>query len=117
MKTTIVNKPWGRFEQFTLNQPSTVKIITVNKDARLSLQVHNQRDELWVALDPGLKAEIGNSTVLLDPGNTVKIYRGQSHRVTSTLQTARFLEISFGHFDESDIIRLEDDYGRENLPS
>ena len=41
-------RPWGRFEQFTHNEVSTVKLITVAPGQRLSLQVHEHRDELWV---------------------------------------------------------------------
>ena len=45
-------RPWGSFERFTLNEPSTVKLIYVRPGDRLSLQRHEHRDELWVALDP-----------------------------------------------------------------
>src|SRR5258706_508284 len=46
-------RPWGSFERFTLNESSTVKLIYVQPGERLSLQRHESRDELWVALDPG----------------------------------------------------------------
>ena len=36
-------RPWGAFERFTLNEPSTVKIITVNAGQTLSLQRHEHR--------------------------------------------------------------------------
>ena len=50
-----VDKPWGGFEQYTHNLPSTVKIITVAPGGTLSRQYHHHRDELWVVLDPGQK--------------------------------------------------------------
>ena len=42
-QTSFVTKPWGQFEQFTHNEISTVKILTVNENQRLSLQrtLHN----------------------------------------------------------------------------
>jgi len=49
-----VDKPWGSFDQFVLNTPCTVKILTCNPGQKLSLQRHRQRNELWVALDAGV---------------------------------------------------------------
>ena len=112
-KILKVNKPWGNFEQFTLNQNSTVKIITVNKGQRLSLQRHKNREELWIALDNGLTAEIDGTLNELNIGEKVFIKKGQTHRISSINDGARFLEISLGEFDENDIERLEDDYGRD----
>jgi hypothetical protein len=39
-----VEKPWGRFEQYTHNVPSTVKIITVVPGGVLSSQYHHKRE-------------------------------------------------------------------------
>ena len=55
-------RPWGRFRRFTLNQFSTVKLITVNPGQVLSLQFHNYRDELWVVLTSGLRITVGEKT-------------------------------------------------------
>ena len=48
-------RPWGGFRRYTHNELSTVKVITVKPGEVLSLQYHHHRDELWVALDPGLR--------------------------------------------------------------
>ena len=47
MKTLIVKKPWGQFDQFTYNELSTVKVISINSDSELSLQYHKNRSEFW----------------------------------------------------------------------
>jgi len=41
----IEERPWGNFERFTLNEKTTVKIITVNAGESISLQTHENRDE------------------------------------------------------------------------
>ena len=41
------NRPWGNFRRFTLNEPSTVKLITVEPNQSLSLQTHKNRGEFW----------------------------------------------------------------------
>ena len=46
-------------------------------------------------------------------GEKVFIPRGTVHRLSSSAEKeVRILEISFGEFDEEDIVRLDDVYGR-----
>ncbi len=111
--TLQVEKPWGRFEQYTHNLPSTVKVITVQPDGALSLQYHHRRDELWVVLDAGARIELGDEVLNPKAGDKVFIPRTTSHRLSAVEGgSVRILEVSFGEFDEGDIVRLEDVYGR-----
>ncbi len=105
-------RPWGGFERYTLNEPSTVKIISVEPGQCLSLQRHRDRDELWVALDPGAVFEVAGRRVLPEVGERIFIRAGETHRLSSGGPAVRVMEIAFGHFDEDDIERLEDSYGR-----
>ena len=107
-------RPWGKFTQYTENEKTTVKIIEVESGHQLSKQRHENRDELWVALDYGLVAYINDVEIPMKIGEKVFIPRTTSHTIKnySVIDSARFLEIAFGHFDEDDIVRLEDKYGR-----
>jgi len=106
-------RPWGKFIQYTHNQQTTVKIITVEPKQRLSVQRHKKRDELWVPLDDGLYALIGSGEIKMIPEREYFIPRETIHSIENkSISGARFLEIAFGHFDEDDIERLEDKYGR-----
>ena len=108
-----VDKPWGRFEQYTHNLPCTVKIITVAPGGTLSRQYHQRRDELWVILDPGAIVELDGETLKPEPEEKLFIPRETIHRLSTKGDApVRILEISFGEFDEEDIVRLEDVYGR-----
>jgi mannose-6-phosphate isomerase len=108
-----VDKPWGRFKQYTHNLPSTVKIITVAPEGALSRQYHHKRDELWVVLDAGARVELDGEVVEPSAGEELFIPRGTVHRLSGTgPRPVRVLEISFGDFDEEDIVRIEDVYGR-----
>jgi mannose-6-phosphate isomerase len=108
-----VDKPWGRFEQYTHNLLSTVKIITVAPGGTLSRQYHHHRDELWVILDEGARVQLGQEVLEPETGEKVFIPRGTVHRLSATGEKeVRILEISFGEFDEEDIVRLDDVYGR-----
>lgn len=106
-------RPWGRFRRYTLNEVSTVKIITVLPGQSLSEQRHQRRQELWVALDDGVEVHIGGTATVAAKGDEFFIPTGETHRLTCVGEApARILEVAFGEFDESDIERLSDDYGR-----
>ncbi|MDO8661034.1 MAG: NUDIX domain-containing protein, partial [Candidatus Woesearchaeota archaeon] len=115
--TTLIEKrPWGMFEQFMPGPagiPCAVKILTVQPNNMLSLQYHHNRDEFWRVLSGTGTAEVGTEKFELKIGNEVFIKRGISHRLSSKSSGLEILELAFGRFDESDIVRLEDKYGRK----
>lgn len=109
----MVDKPWGSFSQFTLNEVSTVKILTIKAGTRLSLQSHKHREELWVILDAGVSVQIDDRVITPKQDEEVFIPGGAKHRLIGAAEkTCRVLEVSFGEFDENDIERFEDDFGR-----
>ena len=109
----VAERPWGEFQQFVSNEQVTVKIITVQPGHRLSLQRHDHRGEMWQVLDVPIDVTVGERTWSAQPGETVWVPRNSVHRMgNSGEHPGRLLEVGFGHFDESDIERLEDDYVR-----
>lgn len=105
-------RPWGNFERFTENEASTVKIITVNPGEAFSLQTHDNRDEFWRVLKGRGTIRIGEVEYAANEGDSFFVPRGTKHRAEGALEGLVFLEIAFGDFDEGDIHRLEDKYGR-----
>jgi mannose-6-phosphate isomerase-like protein (cupin superfamily) len=112
MINMIVKKPWGQFEQFTHNEISTIKILTVLPNKRLSLQSHKNREELWIALDDEVIAEVNDIKHVLKKGEKIRIPKEAKHRLSAENKVVRVLEISYGNFDEEDITRYEDDFER-----
>lgn len=107
------DRPWGWFRKYADNEQCTVKIIKVDPGQTLSLQRHRGRDELWVALDDGLIVTRGDDVVTAAAGDEFFVPRGTVHRVAAPdTHAVRFLEVAFGVFDEDDIERLDDAYGR-----
>jgi mannose-6-phosphate isomerase-like protein (cupin superfamily) len=106
-------RPWGRFERFTLNEQCTVKLVYLDGDKRLSLQYHSNRSEFWKVIKGPIKVQLGDSTRTLQTGESITIPKKAVHRLIGAGNDAIILEISIGEFDETDIVRLEDDYKRQ----
>jgi mannose-1-phosphate guanylyltransferase/mannose-6-phosphate isomerase len=112
------DRPWGSFQQFVHNEAVTVKIITVAPTHRLSLQRHTHRDEFWQVIDGPADIEVEGHSTSIDADGRAWIPRGSTHRLGNRGTTpVRVLEIAFGHFDEDDIERLDDDYDRADGPT
>ena len=113
----IIDKPWGKVATYALNQPSSVRVITVEPGAETSVHYHRMRDETWVVLDAGLTIEIGNRVVEAQPGEEFMIPAEETHRIRCDGRSrGRILEIAYGYTTEDDTQRLEDPYGRALEP-
>jgi len=116
MTKKIINKPWGKFEEFTENEPSTVKILTILPGQGTSLQSHKYREEFWKILKGSPVVTINKKETTTKEGEEFSVLREEEHRieVKDGDAEAQILEISFGKFDEEDIERLQDKYGRSS---
>ncbi len=105
-------RPWGSFRQFTENETSTIKIIKVEAGKKLSLQYHDKRDEFWVVLAGNPVISIDETVKQAAVGEEFFIPRRMKHRIEALENNVQILEIAFGDFEENDIVRIEDVYGR-----
>jgi mannose-6-phosphate isomerase-like protein (cupin superfamily) len=105
-------RPWGEFVRFTQNTPSTVKIITILPGEELSLQRHKMREEFWHVISGNGTGIVGDTTMPLRPGTECFVPKETNHRLEAGTELLTVLEISFGDFDENDIVHIEDKYGR-----
>ena len=112
MKTLTIKKPWGQFDQFTHNEITTVKIITVKSGEALSLQSHTERSEFWRIISGYPFVTVGEVIHSANPGDEFIIEKLQPHQLEATNDDVQVLEIAYGDFDEEDIIRIKDKYGR-----
>ncbi len=113
----IVDKPWGKVVTYALNQPSSVRLITVEPGQETSEHYHQLRDEMWVVLDPGLVIQIGNKVLEAQPGDEYVVSAEEPHRIQNKGdKRGRVLEVAYGYTSEDDTFRLQDDYGRPLQP-
>jgi mannose-6-phosphate isomerase-like protein (cupin superfamily) len=105
-------RPWGYFERFTKNEPTTVKILVLNPEQEFSLQDHEHRTEFWKIIAGDGVVRVGEKEEEANVGDEFMVHPKTLHRAKAGPEGLRILEISFGEFDEEDIERIEDDYGR-----
>ena len=111
-------RPWGEFYGWDSGATWYVKTIYVQPGKRLSLQYHKKRSERWVLVEGDATAVIveNGKTVEtpLNIGETFIVEKGMTHRLTSE-KGGILVEVAIGSaFDENDIVRVEDDFGRKS---
>ncbi|MEX0853753.1 MAG: mannose-1-phosphate guanylyltransferase/mannose-6-phosphate isomerase [Bauldia sp.] len=113
-------RPWGHYQSLDLGERHQVKRIVVNPGERLSLQKHAHRAEHWTVVEGVAEVTVGMEASALETnavsaGEHVHIPQGAIHRLANRgTMPMTLIEVQVGDYlGEDDIVRLEDDYGRE----
>ena len=110
-----VDKPWGHELIWTLTDRYCGKVIVIETGRRLSLQYHERKDESIYVLSGRLRLHLedddGTMTVReLGPGDSARVPVRRRHRFEAA-ERVELIEVSTPELD--DVIRVEDDFGRE----
>jgi len=111
----VIEKPWGKEEIIEINDKYMVKKLTMWKDHRCSLQLHNHKKETIYVLSGKLRIISGPnkeelSSRVYSEGETITISPGVVHRMEGA-EDSIYLEASTPEMD--DVVRLDDDYQRK----
>lgn len=109
--------PWGVWENLLRYKPEMeykVKRITINPKECLSLQKHFHRDEVWVVVSGAGKMTLDKDIFSLQRGESMFIPAKVMHRIENLGDVPLvIIEVQIGKLlEESDIMRIEDKYGR-----
>ena len=110
-----IDKPWGYELIWAESETYVGKVLFVRSGQALSLQYHEQKDESWLVQSGRASLELGEvggdlETFEIGTGDCFRYRPGTVHRVTA-LEDTLILEVSTPQLD--DVVRLEDQYGRE----
>jgi len=108
-------RPWGKFTTILVRDGCKVKEIEVEPQQRLSYQSHEKRKEKWIVFEGIATVTLNEREFVLYPGDSIEIPFNAKHRVANRekKQKLKFIEVQTGtYFGEDDIIRYDDDYGR-----
>ncbi|ASJ17138.1 mannose-1-phosphate guanylyltransferase/mannose-6-phosphate isomerase [Thermococcus chitonophagus] len=108
-------RPWGSYTVLEEGERYKIKRITVLPGKKLSLQMHYHRSEHWVVVRGTAKVRVGDKEFILRPGESTFIPAGVVHRLENPGKVIlEVIETQIGEYlEEDDIVRLQDDYGRE----
>ena len=91
-----IERPWGNFRQFTHNNPSTIKILTIKPNEVLSLQTHSKRSEFWHVVSGDGIIQIGEEKINVKIGDELEVGIGIKHRMSASQNGMQVLEIAIG---------------------
>ncbi|MCA1907036.1 MAG: mannose-1-phosphate guanylyltransferase/mannose-6-phosphate isomerase [Magnetospirillum sp.] len=108
-------RPWGWFQTIDDGYRYRVKHIQVNPGAKLSLQKHWHRSEHWVVVTGTARVTCGENTFIVRENESTFIPAGTLHRLENPGKIPlRMIEVQSGEYvGEDDIVRIEDEYGRQ----
>lgn len=107
-------RPWGGYSSILIGDRFQVKRLFVKPGKRLSLQKHRHRSEHWVVVAGTAEVQVDDTISTLSENESVYIPLGSVHRLGNPGDTLlEVIEVQTGSYlGEDDIIRLEDEFGR-----
>ncbi len=110
-----VFRPWGSYDSIENADNFQVKRLIVKPGAVLSLQKHAHRSEHWVVVKGKARITKNDDVFDLHVNESTYIAIGDVHRIANPFdEPAHIIEVQCGDYlGEDDIVRLEDNYGRE----
>jgi mannose-6-phosphate isomerase-like protein (cupin superfamily) len=110
-----VPKPWGHELIWAHTDRYVGKVLVIETGKRLSLQKHAVKDEAIYVMHGRLRLHLEDDDGVvrveeIGPGEHRRVATGRIHRYEA-IERCEILEVSTPELD--DVIRLEDDFGRE----
>lgn len=107
-------RPWGEFQILHEEQKCKVKRLVIQPGQKFSLQTHEKRSELWTVLQGTGEITLDDEISPTQGGMIYFIPAGVKHRLENVgTDELVVIEVQTGEsFDESDIVRYDDAYGR-----
>jgi mannose-1-phosphate guanylyltransferase/mannose-6-phosphate isomerase len=110
-----VFRPWGSYDSIDNGERFQVKRLSVKPGGVLSLQMHHHRAEHWIVVKGTARVTCNDKTFLLSENESTYIPIGAAHRIENPGKVPlHIVEVQSGSYlGEDDIVRFEDNYGRQ----
>jgi mannose-6-phosphate isomerase len=110
-----VDKPWGHELIWAVTDRYVGKVLVIEAGRRLSLQRHEIKDESIYVTSGRLRLYLEDDAGVvrveeLGPGEHRHVPTGRIHRYEA-IERTELMEVSTPELD--DVVRIEDDFGRE----
>ena len=110
-----VFRPWGKYTILEENNDSKIKRIVVYPGTKLSLQMHYHRSEHWIVAQGTAKITNGEKVTILKENESTFVPKATIHRLENPGRIPlHIIEVQMGKYlEEDDIVRFDDDFGRD----
>lgn len=110
-----VFRPWGYYDSIDSGARFQAKRIVVHPQGELSLQMHHHRAEHWIVVSGTAEVTKGEEVFLVTENQSTYIPLGVKHRLKNPgTIPLEMIEVQSGSYlGEDDIVRFQDNYGRE----
>jgi len=110
-----VFRPWGSYDSIDMADNFQVKRLIVKPGAVLSLQKHAHRSEHWVCVKGKALITRNDEEYTLGVNESTYVAIGDIHRIANPYdEPVHIIEVQCGDYlGEDDIVRIDDNYGRE----
>ena len=111
----LTYRPWGSYESLIRGDRFQVKRISVNPGQQLSLQKHYHRAEHWIVVRGSALVTRDGEQTLVRENESIYLPLGCVHRLENPGRIPlELIEVQSGaYLGEDDIVRIEDNYGRQ----
>jgi mannose-6-phosphate isomerase len=115
MEQPSAERPWGSWHVLYEGLGYKVKRIVVRPGQRLSYQTHTHRAEHWSVVRGVATCTVEGETHEVAVGGALDVPVGAAHRIANLHDDVlEVIEVQRGDYlGEDDIVRLDDDYGRD----
>jgi mannose-1-phosphate guanylyltransferase/mannose-6-phosphate isomerase len=115
IENTTVYRPWGSYTVLEEGERYKIKRITVKPGCKLSVQLHHHRSEHWIVVKGIARVVNGNEIKLVHENESTFVPKSTKHRLENPGKVPlELIEVQNGEYvGEDDIIRFDDDYGRQ----
>ncbi|KAF1086056.1 Alginate biosynthesis protein AlgA [Sporotomaculum syntrophicum] len=108
-------RPWGSYTILEEGLFYKIKRITVLPGKKLSYQLHHHRSEHWIVVKGTAMVTVEGVESFVRSGESTFVKSGLKHRLENPGKILlEVIEVQLGEYlEENDIVRIDDDFGRE----
>jgi hypothetical protein len=110
----IVSKPWGHEYLCYSNESVAIWLLNIDQNASTSMHCHPNKNTGLIVLNGEIELSFLRNSIKLDALKKISIFRSRFHSSKAVSQGGAYLLEIETPVDKKDLVRLSDEYGREN---
>ena len=112
----FVDKPWGHEYLIYENENLGIWFLHVEKDQATSMHCHPKKNTGLIVLDGSAEISFLKNKISLKGIDKIMVFRGRFHSTKALSEGGAYILEVESPQDKHDLVRLSDNYGRENKP-